>query len=167
MLEAKVSWLLSPGRLVSKIDNVMHFARLVEQASVDSVSNWYVFGDYMVHHPMWGWYCQSQWMFTWGPWRPGSLGYITDPARADHDWIAHFWGFCGFVGSYVLSWPSIPVVTTYMSQETLTSHWVPCNHCELSSLMQLTNNVSRHQFLAQMLEAKVSWLLSRGRLVLL
>ena len=114
---------------------------------------------------MWGWYCQSLWMFTWGPWWLGSLGYITDPARADHDWIAHFWGFCGLVGSYVLSWPSIPVATTYMSQETLTSHWVPCNHCELSSLMQLTNNVSRHQFLAQMLEAKVSWLHSPGRLV--
>ena len=35
MLEAKVSWLLYLGRLVSKIDNVMHFARLVKQASVD------------------------------------------------------------------------------------------------------------------------------------
>ena len=35
MLEAKVSWLLCLGRLVSKIDNVRHFARLVNLASVD------------------------------------------------------------------------------------------------------------------------------------
>ena len=35
MLEVKVSWLLCLGRLVSKIDNVMHFACLVKQASVD------------------------------------------------------------------------------------------------------------------------------------
>ena len=38
MSKAKVSWLLCIGRLVSKTDNVMHFARLVKQASVDSVS---------------------------------------------------------------------------------------------------------------------------------
>ena len=46
MSKAKVSWLLCIGRLVSKIDNVMHFVRLVKQASVDSVSDWYVFGAY-------------------------------------------------------------------------------------------------------------------------
>ena len=33
MPKAKVSWLLCIGRLVSKTDNVMHFARLLEQAS--------------------------------------------------------------------------------------------------------------------------------------
>ena len=33
MSKAKVSWLLCIGRLVSKTDNVMHFACLVEQAS--------------------------------------------------------------------------------------------------------------------------------------
>ena len=38
MSKAKVSWLLCIGRLVSKTDNVMHFASLVKQASVDSVS---------------------------------------------------------------------------------------------------------------------------------
>ena len=48
MLEAKVSWLLSSGRLVSKIDNVMHFARLVEQASFDWVSDRSAFGAYIL-----------------------------------------------------------------------------------------------------------------------
>ena len=35
MSEAKVSWLLCIGILVSKTDNVMHFAYLVKQVSVD------------------------------------------------------------------------------------------------------------------------------------
>ena len=35
MSKVKVSWLLCIGRLVSKTDDVMHFARLVKQASVD------------------------------------------------------------------------------------------------------------------------------------
>ena len=39
MSEAKVSWLLSNGKLVSKTDNVMHFARLVKQVCVDLVSD--------------------------------------------------------------------------------------------------------------------------------
>ena len=39
MPKAKVSWLLCIGRLVSKTDNVMHFARLVKQACVDLVSD--------------------------------------------------------------------------------------------------------------------------------
>ena len=39
MSKTKVSWLLCIGRLVSKTDNVMHFARLVKQASVDLVSD--------------------------------------------------------------------------------------------------------------------------------
>ena len=40
-----------------------------------------------------------------------------------------------------------------------------CVTAELSSLMQLTNDTSRHQFLVQMPKAKVSWLLCIGRLV--
>ena len=40
-----------------------------------------------------------------------------------------------------------------------------CVTAEVSSLMQLTNDASRHQFLAQMPKAKVSWLLCIGRLV--
>ena len=39
MSKAKVSWLLCIGRLVSKTDNVMHFACLVKQGSVDLVSD--------------------------------------------------------------------------------------------------------------------------------
>ena len=39
MSKAKVSWLLCIGRLVSKTDNVMHFAHSVKQASVDLVSD--------------------------------------------------------------------------------------------------------------------------------
>ena len=39
MSKAKVSWLLCIGRLVSKTDNVMHFACLVKQACVDLVSD--------------------------------------------------------------------------------------------------------------------------------
>ena len=39
MLKAKVSWLLCIGRLVSKTDNVMYFAKLVKQVSVDLVSD--------------------------------------------------------------------------------------------------------------------------------
>ena len=38
MSKAKVSWLLCIGRLVSKTDSVMHFARLVEQASAAYLS---------------------------------------------------------------------------------------------------------------------------------
>ena len=43
MPKAKVSWLLCIGRLVSKIDNVMHFAHLVEQASVTRFCDLYVY----------------------------------------------------------------------------------------------------------------------------
>ena len=43
MSKAKVSWLLCIGRLVSKTDNVMHFARLVEQASVTRFCDLYVY----------------------------------------------------------------------------------------------------------------------------
>ena len=39
MSKAKVSWLFGIGRLVSETDNVMHFACLVKQASVDLVSD--------------------------------------------------------------------------------------------------------------------------------
>ena len=42
MSKAKVSWLLCIGRLVSKTDNVIHFARLVKQASVDLVYDQFV-----------------------------------------------------------------------------------------------------------------------------
>ena len=62
MSKAKVSWLLCIGRLVSKTDNVMHFARLVEQASVTRFCDLYVYyrlgcylfvyGAYMVHRSM-------------------------------------------------------------------------------------------------------------------
>ena len=37
MSEAKVSSLLCIGKLVSKADNVIHFAHLVKQVSVDHV----------------------------------------------------------------------------------------------------------------------------------
>ena len=40
ILKAEVSRLLCFGRLVSKIDNVMHFASLVKQASVDWMVSW-------------------------------------------------------------------------------------------------------------------------------
>ena len=43
MPKAKVSWLLCIGRLVSKTDNVMHFACLVEQASVTRFCDLYVY----------------------------------------------------------------------------------------------------------------------------
>ena len=48
MSKAKVSWILCIGRLVSKTDNVIHFARLVKQAGVDLVS-WPIclYGAYM------------------------------------------------------------------------------------------------------------------------
>ena len=49
MSKAKVSWFLCIGRLVSKTDNVMHFARLVKQPSVDLVSDWFVFGAYTMN----------------------------------------------------------------------------------------------------------------------
>ena len=53
MSKAKVFWLLCIGRLVSKTDNVMHFARLVEQASATGFCDLFVYGAYMVHHSMW------------------------------------------------------------------------------------------------------------------
>ena len=37
MFEAKVWWILCIGRLVSKTDNVIHFAHLVKQVSVDCI----------------------------------------------------------------------------------------------------------------------------------
>ena len=42
MSKAKVSCLLCLGRLVSRPDNVMHFACLVKQTSVDLVSDLFV-----------------------------------------------------------------------------------------------------------------------------
>ena len=52
MSKAKVSSLLCIGRLVSKTDNVMHFACLVEQASATRFCDLFVYGAYMVHHSM-------------------------------------------------------------------------------------------------------------------
>ena len=51
---AKMSWLLSIGRLVSKTDNVMHLAHLVKQVSVDVVG-WSSCGQshQRQRHPMW------------------------------------------------------------------------------------------------------------------
>ena len=43
MLQAKVSWLLCIERLISKADNVIHFACLVKQACVDLVSDQFVY----------------------------------------------------------------------------------------------------------------------------
>ena len=43
MSKAKVSWLLCIGRLVSKTENVMHFAHLVKQVCVDLVSDLFVY----------------------------------------------------------------------------------------------------------------------------
>ena len=43
MLKAKVLWLFCISRLVSKTDNVIHFACLVKQASVDLVSYLFVY----------------------------------------------------------------------------------------------------------------------------
>ena len=43
MSKTKVSWLLCIGKLVSKTDNAMHFARLVKQASVDFVLDLFVY----------------------------------------------------------------------------------------------------------------------------
>ena len=37
MFEAKVWWILCIGLLVSKTDNVIHFAHLVKQVSVDCI----------------------------------------------------------------------------------------------------------------------------------
>ena len=47
MSKAKVSWLLCIGRLVSKTDNVMHFAHLVEQASATRFCDLFVYGAYI------------------------------------------------------------------------------------------------------------------------
>ena len=47
MLEAKVSWLLCIGWLVSKTDNVMHLPRLVKQASADRMCcSWFTWRFY-------------------------------------------------------------------------------------------------------------------------
>ena len=77
MLEAKVSCLRCLGRLVSKIDNVMHFACLVKQGSVNSVSDRSDFGAYMMHRPMWG-FCT---VYSWSLVDFGG----TQSARSPHD----------------------------------------------------------------------------------
>ena len=139
MPKAKVSWLLCIGRLVSKTDNVIHFARLVKQAGVDLVSRPIcLYGAYMVHHSM-----------RVGTDRALVVGVplselilIGLPGWGSYGWWQH----------------------SYVSRDLDNLNW-GCVTAEVSSLRRLTNDASRHQFLAQMPKAKVSWLLCIGRLV--
>ena len=164
MLEAKVSWLLCFGRLVSKIDNVMHFARLVKQASVDY---WHSFttGQSIWHtvlrhlFTLWalhgassnaGWDRQILCGFAWSQWWLQADPFPNSgPARADQ----------------CLDVPRIG--------------WVPCGpHMWSRGLDQFfwgcvtTEPKATHHYewcktpvLAEMLDAKVSRLLCFGRLV--
>ena len=139
MPKAKVSWLLCIGRLVSKTDNVMHFACLVKQAGVDLVSRPICLnGAYMVHRSM----------------RVGTVR-----AFSEHEALPELiliglpgWGSYGW-------WQH-----SYVSRD-LDNLNRGCVTAEVSSLTRLTNVASRHQFLVQMPKAKVSWLLCIGRLV--
>ena len=67
-------WLLCIGRLVSKTDNVMHFAHLVKQASVDLVSDpfglWAI--CYGTQSP------DATWMFYQPLWWCDSLGKVAE-----------------------------------------------------------------------------------------
>ena len=69
MSKAEVSWLLCIGRLVSKTDNVMHFARLVKQGCVDLVSDLFVYYR-LGCEPFvcsWGLHCEQQIGFPKNP----------------------------------------------------------------------------------------------------
>ena len=139
MPKAKVSWLLCIGRLVSKTDNVMHFARLVKQAGVDLVSRPIcLYGAYMVHRPM----------------RVGTVRAWSEKEALPELIIFGLPGLSSYVWWH----------HAYVSKDLDTLNR-GCVTAEVSSLMRLTNDASRHQFLAQMLKAKVSWLLCIGRLV--
>ena len=85
-----------------------------------------------------GWHCQSLWWIEALP----ELIMIELPGWGSYGWWQH----------------------SYVSRD-LDNLNRGCVTAEVSSLTRLTNDASRHQFLAQMLKAKVSWLLCIGRLV--
>ena len=146
-----MSWLLCIGRLVSKTDNVMHFARLVKQPSVDSVSDWYVFGAYMVDCPMRVGTVRVWQRFAWVHRDLAAFSLPRPCQRWSCVWIAHL-GFFGLIGSYVLWWPVVPddLVTVRSQHICLERPRLPIGHhvncCEFSSLAQFTNDTVRHQF---------------------
>ena len=125
MPKAKVSWLLCIGRLVSKTDNVMHFARLVEQASVTRFCDLFVFGAYMVHRSM-----RVGTVSIWG----NSLEPFDLLGASDTAMLIKFelpgWG------SYVW-WQH-----AYVSRDLDTLNR-GCVTTEVSSLMRLTNDAFR------------------------
>ena len=132
MYKAKVSWLLCIGRLVSKTDNVMHFACLVEQASVTRFCNLYVYyrlgrdlfvyGAYMVHCSMW-----VGTVSIWGnSLKPFDLLGASDTAMLILIELPSWGSYVWWQHSYVLK-----------DLNTLNRG---CVTAEVSSLMQLTND---------------------------
>ena len=135
MPKAKVSWLLCIGRLVSKTDNVMHFARLVEQASVTRFCDLYVYyrlgcdlfvyGAYMVHRSM-----RVGTVSIWG----NSLEPFDLLGASDTAMLIKF----EFPGWDSYAWWQ----HAYVSRDLNTLNW-GCVTTEVSSLTQLTNDAFR------------------------
>ena len=127
------AWLLCLGRIVSKTDDAMHFACLGKLASVELVSDRYVFGAYMVHHPIDAGLALPE--LVKGLPRVHSDLVAFNIHRPCQIWSGLDWPF-GFLASWVhmscRDWWLIPGYlvssgqTTHRSRETPTPHWVPC-----------------------------------------
>ena len=115
MSKAKVSWLLCIGRLVSKTDNVMHFACLVKHASVDLVSDpsglWVV--CYGAQSP------DATWRFYQPLWWCDSLGKE-----------AEGWSCCSWQSGQMAKLPENRIALAQVglnSGSWVHPYWVPCN----------------------------------------
>ena len=124
MSKTKVSWLLCIGRLVSKTDNVMHFACLVKQASVDLVSDlyglWAIF--YGAQSP------DATWRFYQPLWWCDSLGRVAE------GWSCCLWqsGQMTKLPEYRIAWGQVAPADHPTLGWTLGHGFIPIG-CHLTS----------------------------------
>ena len=142
MPKAKVSWLLCIKRLVSKTDNVIHFARLVKQACVDLVSDLFVY--YRLG-------CEP-FVCSWGL-HGGSIQCWSALSVSE----ATVW-------NHLICWV-LQTLPCWSNSDCPVRGSSPIGHHVTAVSKPLMQSTPRHQFLVQMLKAKVSWLLCIERLV--
>ena len=147
-----MSWLLCIGRLASKTDNVMHFACLVKQASVDLVSD--LFGLWAVCYgtqtP------DATWRFYQPLWWCDSLGQ--SDRRAELLLMVE-WPNCEVAWEQNCLRQSCSYGSPHFglsSGSWVHPNWIPCN---------LWLCFAMHTSFRQMSKAEVSWLLCIGRMV--
>ena len=146
MPETKVQWLLCLSRLVSKIDNIMLFAQLVKQASI----NCYFFLEVLLwHSPPSRITLRSHQNAKWC----NSYGQNGQSANlVFHGRMAKWWS-CPRT-----EWPEVKLLLWVHPK------WAPCN-CRAKAPQSYKSIDTGYQFLAEMPETKVQWLLCVDRLV--